>query len=165
MLPSCKMDDRMAQIVLIWSARKPIVSKHRRRSRKSCWSFFPCSSQAPPCITNIAKQTISTMYNWMQGYVIDYQICRHSIFRSLHFIRLHSHLVEVVVSLGSLQVEILLVPLIHPSQQLIKHMIVPFLFGLQDRKDSCWPSRLYIYIYKLLKLQISTFFKCKNKKQ
>lgn len=48
MLPSCRMEDRMAQMVEIWSACKPIVSKQRIRSWKSCLSCFPFSSQEPP---------------------------------------------------------------------------------------------------------------------
>lgn len=55
MLPSCRMEDRMAQMVEIWSACKPMVSKQRIKSWKSCLSCFPLSSQEPPLRKTVEK--------------------------------------------------------------------------------------------------------------
>lgn len=48
MLPRCRIEDRMAQRVEIWSAWRPIVSKHWIKSWKSCLSCFPFNSHTPP---------------------------------------------------------------------------------------------------------------------
>lgn len=48
MLPSCRIEERMAQTFEIWSACRPMVSKHWTKSWKSCLSCFPFNSQAPP---------------------------------------------------------------------------------------------------------------------
>lgn len=45
------------------------------------------------------------------------------------------YLVQVVIGLGSLQVELLFVPVVHTCQQLIEHMIVPLLIGLREKSD------------------------------
>lgn len=46
------------------------------------------------------------------------------------------YLVEVEVRFSSLQVKILLVPLIHPGQQFIKHMVVSLLLSLKEHSFS-----------------------------
>lgn len=45
------------------------------------------------------------------------------------------YLIKVGVGLRSLQVEFLFVPVIHTSQQLIEHMEVPLLIGLEVEKN------------------------------
>lgn len=57
---------------------------------------------------------------------------------SIHLILLilliGAYLVEVVVCLCSLQIELLFIPVVHPRQQLIEHMVVPLLIGLTQRQ-------------------------------
>lgn len=43
------------------------------------------------------------------------------------------YLVQVVIGLGSLQVELLFVPVVQTCQQLIEHVVVPLLIGLRRK--------------------------------
>lgn len=71
------MEERMAQTVEIWSACRPIVSKHWTNNRKSCLSSFPFSSQDPPWQTeggrsNLFSSTVCSL-NPGQGNTWDVQ--------------------------------------------------------------------------------------------
>lgn len=43
------------------------------------------------------------------------------------------YLVQVVIGLGSLQVELLFVPVVQTCQQLIEHVVAPLLIGLRRK--------------------------------
>lgn len=56
MLPSCRIDDRMAQMFASWSACKPIVSKHWTKSWKSWLSCFTFISHALPWTKHVKPE-------------------------------------------------------------------------------------------------------------